>query len=81
MRGGEHMTISKVNSDEQIISMLDNTGQLRLRSPLNVFIGGQVLDRGVTLANLIGLLLRAAAQQISAGHGASAFPNVWLPPR
>lgn len=51
---GEHLTISKVNSDEQIIAMLDNSGQLKLRSPLNVFIGGQVLDRGVTLANMIG---------------------------
>ena len=26
----------------------------KLRTPLNIFIGGQVLDRGVTLANLIG---------------------------
>jgi len=51
---GEFVTISKVNSDEQIIAMLDKDGQLRLRSPLNIFIGGQVLDRGVTLANLIG---------------------------
>jgi Z1 domain len=51
---GEHLTISKVNSDEQIIAMLDSSGQLKLRSPLNVFIGGQVLDRGVTLANMIG---------------------------
>ena len=51
---GEYITISKVNSDEEIISMLDSSGQLRLRSPLNVFIGGQVLDRGVTLANVIG---------------------------
>lgn len=53
MSGG-YLTISKVNSDEQIISMLDNSGQLKLRSPLHIFIGGQVLDRGVTLANLIG---------------------------
>ena len=51
---GEHLTITKVNSDEEVIALLDNTGQLKLRSPLNVFIGGQVLDRGVTLANLIG---------------------------
>ena len=51
---GEYVTISKVNSDEQIISMLDKSGQLRLRTPFNVFIGGQVLDRGVTLANMIG---------------------------
>jgi hypothetical protein len=34
--------------------MLDDSGQLKLRTPLNVFLGGQVLDRGVTLANLIG---------------------------
>ena len=50
----EHITISKVNSDDDVASMLDSTGQLKLRSPLNIFIGGQVLDRGVTLANLIG---------------------------
>jgi hypothetical protein len=51
---GEEITITKVNSDDDVASQLDNTGQLKLRSPLNVFIGGQVLDRGVTLANLIG---------------------------
>ena len=51
---GGHVTIVKVNSDEEVATMLDSTGQLKLRSPLNIFIGGQVLDRGVTLANLIG---------------------------
>jgi len=51
---GEEITISKVNSDEDVSTMLDESGQLKLRSPLNVFVGGQVLDRGVTLANLIG---------------------------
>ncbi len=50
----EHVTITKVNSDEDVADLLDSTGQLKLRSPLNIFIGGQVLDRGVTLANLIG---------------------------
>lgn len=50
----EHITITKVNSEENVIDMLDNTGQLKLRSPLHIFIGGQVLDRGVTLSNLIG---------------------------
>ena len=34
--------------------MLDDEGQLRLRTPLNLFIGGQILDRGITIANLIG---------------------------
>ncbi|MEQ9566021.1 MAG: Z1 domain-containing protein [Pseudomonadales bacterium] len=51
---GEHITITKVNSDDDVASLLDSTGQLKLRSPLNIFLGGQVLDRGVTLANLIG---------------------------
>ncbi|MFJ5417759.1 Z1 domain-containing protein [Pectobacterium carotovorum] len=50
----DHITISKVNSEENVINMLDDTGQLKLRSPLNIFLGGQVLDRGITLANLIG---------------------------
>jgi len=50
----EYITISKVNSEENVINMLDDTGQLKLRSPLNIFLGGQVLDRGITLANLIG---------------------------
>jgi hypothetical protein len=48
------ITITKVNSDDDVAAQLDSTGQLKLRSPLCVFIGGQVLDRGVTLANLIG---------------------------
>jgi Z1 domain len=50
----EHVTITKVNSDDDVAALLDDSGQLKLRSPLNIFIGGQVLDRGVTLANLIG---------------------------
>jgi hypothetical protein len=51
---GDHITIAKVNSDDDVASLLDNTGQLKLRSPLNIFLGGQVLDRGVTLAGLLG---------------------------
>ena len=50
----DHVTVTKVNSDDDVAALLDATGQLKLRSPLNIFIGGQVLDRGVTLANLIG---------------------------
>jgi hypothetical protein len=50
---GGHITITKVKSDDDVASLLDSTGQLKLRTPLNIFIGGQVLDRGVTLANLI----------------------------
>lgn len=48
------LMITKVNSERQVEELLDADGQLRLRTPLNVFIGGQILDRGVTIANLIG---------------------------
>jgi hypothetical protein len=46
--------ITKVNSEKDIESLLADDGQLRLRTPLNIFIGGQILDRGITIANLIG---------------------------
>lgn len=50
----DYIAIFKVNSEENVVNLLDDTGQLRLRRPLNIFLGGQVLDRGITLANLIG---------------------------
>ena len=46
--------ITRVNSDKEIDELLDDHGQLKLRTPLNIFIGGQILDRGVTIGNLIG---------------------------
>lgn len=48
------LMITKVNSERQVEELLDTEGQLKLRTPLNIFIGGQILDRGVTIANLIG---------------------------
>lgn len=50
---GELM-ITVVNSERNVEELLDNQGQLRLRTPLNIFIGGQILDRGITIKNLIG---------------------------
>ena len=50
----EWVMITKVNSERQIEELLDDEGQLRLRNPLNIFIGGQILDRGITIGNLIG---------------------------
>ncbi len=50
----EWITKSIVNSENDINSLLDDSGQLRLRTPLNIFIGGQILDRGITISNLIG---------------------------
>jgi hypothetical protein len=53
LRQGQVM-ITKVNSEQEIAQLLDDQGQLKLRTPLNIFIGGQILDRGITIANLIG---------------------------
>lgn len=43
-----------VNSEKHIDELLDESGQLQLRTPYNIFIGGQILDRGLTIDNLIG---------------------------
>jgi hypothetical protein len=49
-----NVMIARVNSEKDIKELLDESGQLCLRAPLNIFIGGQILDRGLTIANLIG---------------------------
>ncbi|MFD2655612.1 Z1 domain-containing protein [Gracilibacillus thailandensis] len=50
----EMVIVSTVNSDKEVEELLDFTGQLQLRTPMNIFIGGQILDRGVTISNLTG---------------------------
>ena len=45
-----------VNSDNDVVALLNNDGQLRLSNDLNIFIGGQILDRGITIANLLCFL-------------------------
>jgi Z1 domain-containing protein len=61
-----------VNSDRQLEQLLDNAGQLRQESPLNIYIGGQSLDRGVTIANVIGFYYgrdpRVAQQDTTIQH-------------
>lgn len=49
-----YLMITKVNSDKDIEELLNDSGQLKLRTPMNVFIGGQILDRGLTIDNLVG---------------------------
>jgi hypothetical protein len=51
---GKEISIAVINSDNAVIKLLDDKGQLRLTNPFNIFIGGNVLDRGITLANLTG---------------------------
>ena len=48
------LMITKVNSDNDVKKLLDDNGQLKLRTPFNMFIGGQILDRGITISDLIG---------------------------
>ncbi len=47
------LMITKVNSDNDVKKLLNDEGQLKLRTPFNMFIGGQILDRGITISNLI----------------------------
>ncbi|MGL5576972.1 MAG: Z1 domain-containing protein [Sarcina sp.] len=53
-----------VNSENDINTLLADDGQLRLRTPLNIFIGGQILDRGITINNLIGFYYGRAPQKM-----------------
>jgi len=48
------LMITKVNSDNDVKKLLADDGQLKLRTPFNMFIGGQILDRGITISNLLG---------------------------
>ena len=51
----EYYRVDVVNSDKNIEELLDeDSGELDLNNPFSIFIGGQVLDRGVTISNLIG---------------------------
>lgn len=48
-------SINVVNSNTDVDILLDEeTGELRLDTPFSIFVGGQVLDRGVTIPNMIG---------------------------
>ena len=46
--------IKEVNSDSDITRLLNITsGELKLENSLTIFVGGQVLDRGITIPNMI----------------------------
>lgn len=43
-----------VNSDEQVATLLDvESGELSLDTAANIFIGGSILDRGITIKNML----------------------------
>jgi hypothetical protein len=51
----ESFMVHKVNSETQIRELLNpTTGELNLLAHYNVFVGGNILDRGVTVPKLIG---------------------------
>lgn len=48
------LNVQRVNSDVQLEPLLDpETAELRLRGKANIYIGGSILDRGITVPNLI----------------------------
>ncbi|MCQ2375020.1 MAG: Z1 domain-containing protein [Salinivirgaceae bacterium] len=42
-----------VNSDNDVASCLNEKGQLELTCTANIFIGGSILDRGITIDNML----------------------------
>lgn len=48
------LNVQRVNSDVQLAPLLDpETAELKLRTNANLFIGGSILDQGITVPNLI----------------------------
>ena len=60
----ERITRVIVNSESDINTLLDEDGQLKIRTPLTIFIGGQILDRGITINNLIGFYYGRSPQKM-----------------
>ncbi len=51
-KNDKHIQI--VNSDNDIQSLLnEDTGELKLNATVNIFIGGNILDRGITIQNML----------------------------
>lgn len=49
----EDVVRETVNSDKDVMALLDEKAELRLRTPYNIFVGGNILDRGITIPNLL----------------------------
>jgi hypothetical protein len=52
LQGGD-VVRETVNSDHAVMALLDERAELKLRTPFNIFVGGNILDRGITIPNLI----------------------------
>jgi hypothetical protein len=61
------LNIQRVNSDTQLAPLLDpETAELRLRTKANLFIGGSILDRGITVPNLIAFYYGRSPKRMQA---------------
>jgi Z1 domain len=50
----DEISITVVNSEKKMTQLLDEeSGELRLSNPFSIFVGGQAIDRGITIANLL----------------------------
>ena len=49
-----YYNIDTVNNDNDVEALLNEDGELKLTTPFSIFVGGQMLDRGVTITNMIG---------------------------
>jgi hypothetical protein len=47
------VVVERVNSDADVMAFLDGKAELKLRTPYNIFVGGNILDRGITIPNLV----------------------------
>jgi hypothetical protein len=47
----DEVAIAKINNKSKVL--LDKKGELLLRTTCNIFVGGNILDRGLTIPNLI----------------------------
>lgn len=49
----DDVVLERVNSDSDVMALLDEKAELKLRTPYNLYVGGNILDRGITIPNLI----------------------------
>ena len=49
----DDVAVEKVSSDTDVMALLDTNAELKLRTPYNIWLGGNILDRGITIPNLL----------------------------
>lgn len=62
----DEIVVAKVNSDEDVMALLDSKAELKLRTSYNIFVGGNILDRGITVPNLLAFYYGRNPKQMQA---------------